>query len=208
MKADDYFPLDRSDGLSSQWVRDIDRKRTWKEGHGRTALLVLDMQNFFLDPNGHAFLPASITALDRIQDLLKCFKGPVIFTCHRNSMIDTDNLMTIWWKDVIDGKWSEITSDLDTSIGPVIEKEHYSAFHGTELETILRSDEVDSVLISGVMTDLCCETTARDAFMRGFKVIFLADCTATENERRHLSTLNVIAKAFGEVMTSKEYLSL
>ncbi len=187
MKAENYFPDDPSNGPSSQWMKGIDRKRRWRDGHGRTALLVLDMQNFFLDPDGHAFIPASITALDRIIGLLKYFEGPVIFTRHRNSRDDTDNLMTIWWRDVIDGKWSEITSDLDTSIGSVIEKEHYSAFHRTELENILRSEGVDSVLISGVMTDLCCETTARDAFMRGFQVIVLAEWTATEIERRPLA---------------------
>jgi nicotinamidase-related amidase len=58
------------------------------------------------------------------------------------------------------------------------------------------------------MTDLCCDTTARDGFMRGFKVYLLADCTATATEERHLSTLRTVSNAFGEVLTSKELMSL
>jgi nicotinamidase-related amidase len=57
------------------------------------------------------------------------------------------------------------------------------------------------------MTDLCCETTARDAFMRGFKVYFVADATATATEERHLATLRAISTGFGEVISSRELLS-
>ena len=63
---------------------------------------------------------------------------------------------------------------------------------------------VDSVIITGVMTDLCCETTARDAFTRGFRVYFMADATATNTEERHLASLRAISRGFGEVLTSKE----
>jgi nicotinamidase-related amidase len=99
-------------------------------------------------------------------------------------------------------------ADLDPELAleghHVIEKNHYSAFFGTDLEDRLRDLEVETVIISGLMTDLCCETTARDAFMRGFKVVFLADCTATECEERHLRTLKLVSRAFGEVVTSSD----
>jgi nicotinamidase-related amidase len=58
------------------------------------------------------------------------------------------------------------------------------------------------------MTDLCCETTAREAFMRGFKVYFIADGTATATEDRHIGTLRSISNGFGEVISSTELKSL
>jgi nicotinamidase-related amidase len=206
MKAENYFPADRADEISSGWMEKLDRKRKWTDGLGRSALMVLDMQRYFMEPAFGAFLPASVTALEKILYVIERFDGPIIFSRHFNSRKDDRNLMGRWWRNLIEGRASEITPSLDSSKGTVIEKSHYSAFMETGLQDLLDGMDIESVIISGLMTDLCCETTARDAFMRGFKVVFLADCTATETEMRHLSTLNVISRAFGEVLTSREFL--
>lgn len=207
MKAVDYFPPDRSDQISLRWIRSLDRKRKWETGWGKTALLVLDMQRFFTDPLSSGYLPASGTVIERINGLIRKFEGPVFFTRHWNDPRDFHNLMSLWWRGTINGEMGEIDPSLDSGELRIIDKSHYSAFEGTILQESLRQSNVDTVIISGVMTDLCCETTARDAFMKGFKVLFLADCTATETEERHLSTLRIISRAFGEVLTSKELMS-
>jgi isochorismate hydrolase len=207
MRAVDYYPPNLAEELPQKWVGSLDRKRKWRGGPGRTALLILDIQRFFTDPESHAYIPSSGTIIDNIRALIREYKGPVIITKHVNEKND-NNLMALWWRDVVSGDMADIDPSLPYDDDQVVEKNHYSAFHETELEDRLRGMGIDTVLITGLMTDLCCESTARDAFMRGFKVIFLADCTATETEERHLCSLKVISRAFGEVLTSKELPSL
>lgn len=62
----------------------------------------------------------------------------------------------------------------------VLDKPRYGAFHGTDLEQILRARGIDTVIVSGIATNICCETTAREAGQHDFRVFFLADGTATK----------------------------
>jgi ureidoacrylate peracid hydrolase len=63
----------------------------------------------------------------------------------------------------------------------ILNKPRYGAFHATDLELILRSRGIDTVIISGIATNICCETTAREAAQRDFRVLFLSDGTATKD---------------------------
>jgi biuret amidohydrolase len=89
----------------------------------------------------------------------------------------------------------------------VLEKPRYGAFHGTDLELILRARGVDSVIITGIATNVCCETTAREAAVRDFRVFFLSDGTSTADingvSREELVrvTCAVLGLAFAEVLT-------
>lgn len=78
----------------------------------------------------------------------------------------------------------------------VVRKDTYSAFRGTRLEERLREMGVEEVIVTGVMTNLCCETTAREAFVRGFRVFFSTDATATSSEELHEATLKNMAYGF------------
>ena len=89
---------------------------------------------------------------------------------------------------------SQITPELDA--GYTIEKTQYDAFYQTALEDLLKEKGITQVVITGVMTHLCCETTARSAFMRGFTVFFPIDGTATYNEDFHRSTLLNLSHGF------------
>jgi isochorismate hydrolase len=91
---------------------------------------------------------------------------------------------------------SQIIPELDTSAGIVIPKCQYDAFYDTSLEQILHEWGVTQVIICGVMTHLCCETTARSAFTRGYEVFFTVDGTATYNENFHSATLLNLAHGF------------
>ncbi len=206
MRAERYVSPEDIKVRAEGWVSSLHSRRRWPGKPRKAALLVLDMQRFFLD-EGHALVPAGRSIIGPITDLLETFKGPILFTkhVHDNSPV---NLMNVWWRDSIKGGDAEIVNPLRSFANTVLEKTRYSAFEGTDLAERLRGEGVDSVLIAGILTDLCCETTARDAFMKGFRVYFLADCTATATEERHTASLRVISEGFGEVMTWRKAMSL
>ncbi|MGA1793036.1 MAG: isochorismatase family protein [Thermoplasmatota archaeon] len=207
MRTESYIPVRGIEEKAEEWISNLDRKRRWPIDMGRTALLILDMQRFFTDPESHAFIPASREIIPVISNIVESFKGPIFLTRHVQPD-DESNLMTIWWKDRIIGGPSELDPSISGIDGGVIFKEHYSAFKETNLKERLEELGVRSLIITGVMTDLCCETTARDAFMEGFRVYFIADGTAAATEERHLASLRAVSTGFGEVISSKELGSL
>lgn len=75
-------------------------------------------------------------------------------------------------------------------------KHTYSAFQNTDLESHLNENGRTEVIVTGVMTNCCCETTARDAFVKGFRVFFSSDATATSDEDLHISSLKTLAFGF------------
>ena len=91
----------------------------------------------------------------------------------------------------------------------LLEKPRFGAFHGTDLELILRSHGIDTIIISGISTPVCCDTTAREANARDFRVLFLSDGTATtgtEAEQFQRATLEIVDGLFGRVVTVDEVL--
>ena len=192
---------------SRSFLREAEELVSWSAGlergsftPGATALLVVDMQGYFLEPSSHAYLPSAVDIVPSLVWLSRAFWEsdlPVIFTRHLNTEEDAGSL-GVWWNDLIrvEDPLSEITSALDTSIGIVMEKSQYDAFHGTDLESTLRERGVERVVVTGVATHLCCETTARSAFVRGFEVTFPVDGTATYDEHHHLATILNLAHGF------------
>jgi len=177
----------------------------------RSALIILDMQKFFLEESSHAFIPAAPLIIPLINKLLEIYASKkllIIFTQHLNSQEDA-KLMSKWWKDLIkkEDPLSKITEELDTSKGIVLQKTQYDAFWKTPLEEILREKKINQIVICGVMTHLCCESTARSAFIRGLEVFFTIDGTATYNEDFHLATLLNLSHGFAVPIFIKEILS-
>ena len=82
-------------------------------------------------------------------------------------------------------------------------KHRYSAFVGTDLELILKSQGVEYILVTGVATNVCVESTARDGYHRDYNVILIEDCCGAYDQQEHAATLNNISKFFGTVTTSK-----
>jgi nicotinamidase-related amidase len=178
---------------------------------GHSALLVLDMQKYFLSDSSHAYVPSAQAIVPGIKDLIKAYstKGlPIVFTQHLNSPQNA-RLMAKWWRDLIreEDPLSGIIDELDLSSGIVLKKSQYDAFYETPLADILSKNEVTQVVICGVMTNLCCETTARSAFVRGFAVFFPIDGTATYNEEFHRATLLNLSQGFATPVLVKEILT-
>jgi isochorismate hydrolase len=86
----------------------------------------------------------------------------------------------------------------------ILPKKRYSAFYETDLDSILRSKGIQDLILSGVMTNLCCETTARDAFMRDYRVFFLIDGTATGKDDHHPATLKNFGFGSATLLTCDE----
>lgn len=82
----------------------------------------------------------------------------------------------------------------------MVEKNTYSAFRNTRLEEKLLEMGAKEVIVTGVMTNLCCETTAREAFVRGFRVFFSADATATSDSELHEAALKNLAYGFAYLL--------
>ena len=163
---------------------------------------MLDMQDFFLSPDSHAFIPSAPELVPVILELAEEFEMhdlPVVYTRHLNTKEDS-GMMGRWWKDTItrEDPLSKIHEVFDTSWAGIVEKSQYDAFYNTGLDELLHQLEITTVVITGVMTDLCCETTARSAFVRGYRVLMPVDGTATMNMELHRATTANLAHGFAE----------
>lgn len=175
-------------------------REDFKIDRDRVALLVIDMQRHFCDKDSSFFVPESDVLATKLRNLVDSFRAsnrPVIFTRHIDSD-DQGNLMLRWWSEKIreENPMSKVVDILDASIGTTVIKNQYDGFLNTDLEKILRSKGVRQVVICGVLTNLCCETTARSAFMRGFEVYFVEDGTATFSKEMHEAALLNLSYGF------------
>lgn len=161
------------------------------------ALLIIDMQRYFLCASSHAFLPAAPAIIPNINALITAFKKanrPVYFTRHGNNLQDGGQ-MAAWWRELLtrDHPLGAMAAALDFHGQPIIEKTQYDAFFDTDLESRLRQSNTKQLVITGVSTHLCCESTARSAFMRGLAVFLAIDGTATWNHDLHFASLRSLA---------------
>lgn len=177
----------------------------------KSTLLVIDMQYFFLKEDSPTLVESGLVILPTIKNLINLFrkiKRPVIFTkhIHHPSLFDL-GIMGWWWE----GKCWEGTeeSEIHYELAPlpsekVVTKHRYSAFYNTDLEMVLRCLKIEDIVITGIMTNMCCESTARDTYFRDYRVFFLADATGTTNEEMHLASLLNLAYGFAYITSSEE----
>jgi isochorismate hydrolase len=117
--------------------------------------------------------------------------------------------MNSWWKELIveTNPLSEITTAIQDEHAAVFVKAQYDAFYNTHLEQWLTGRHISQVIITGVMTHLCCETTARSAFMRGFQVFFTVDATASYNRQFHQASLLNLSHGFAVPILSEQVIA-
>ena len=166
----------------------------------KSALLVIDMQKYFLSPSSHAHVPSAYAILPGIKKLISVYskkKLPVIFTLHSNTK-ENAGIMKKWWPELLleGSPESRLPKELESLEGIIIEKNQYDAFYNTDLEQILKKKNIRQLVICGVLTNICCETTARSAFVRGFEVFFAIDGTAAYSEEHHISALINLSYGF------------
>lgn len=167
----------------------------------KAALVVLDVQKFFFSEKSHAFIPSAPAILKNINLLTTLFSENnlnIFFTRHSNSD-ENAFMMKEKWRDMlsIDSEYYDFAPELDLELNfQHIEKHQYDAFYNTDLEAILRNEGFETVVFAGVAANLCCETTVRSAFVRGFRPYLPIDATAANNYDIHLSTFRNLAHGF------------
>ncbi len=176
----------------------------WLPDADRIAVLMIDCQEYFreiISPVRKNIIHLLSAAREK--------KIPLFFTRHGHEAGVSHGMLGRWWTDLI------IEGSDDSCLIPelkvterdyIIPKSTYSAFHGTSLEEKLRDANIADLVIGGVMTNLCCETTARDAFVRNFRVFFLADGTSTVSEDFHLATLRNLGYGFATLLTCNQFI--
>lgn len=193
---------------SKLWLEKIApfNQHQMKLNKDKSALIVVDMQKFFLDPASPTFTCGGLAIIPALKRLISEFRKagrPVIYArhVHHPDRIDA-GILGWWWEGMcIEGSpESEVYDDLAPLPNEkVILKHRYSAFYNTDLETILRVQKIEDLVITGIMTNMCCESTARDAYFRDYRVFFLSDGTGSINEEMHLASLLNLAFGFAYV---------
>lgn len=190
----------------------------WPVTVNNTALIVVDMQNIWVHPRGARYLPMSEDIVPRIQELLRFCRSrgvPVIYlhTTKRKDLADAGIFADIKpqthdaddeWSNFEGSPGAEIYEPVKPAQADILVKKfRYSGFYGTQLENLLRALGRDTIAVTGVATNVCCDSTARDGAMRDFKVLFLSDCNASFSREEQDATLKNFDKHFGVVMDSQ-----
>ncbi|UVK45731.1 cysteine hydrolase [Mesorhizobium sp. AR07] len=194
-------------------------KQPWPFDKERAALLVIDMQRDFVDQGAIMEVTAArhrIPVMRQVIDFCRAASIPVVYTRHvlsdgfEISPLETTYQPKLKTTGMREGSvGTEIVAELAPQPGDVVvDKHRYDAFYNTRLDTVLRNirgtGKVDTVIIIGTVTSICCESTARSAFMRDYKVAFISDANGGLDEASHNATLDIIGKVFGRVLTAGE----
>jgi ureidoacrylate peracid hydrolase len=191
----------------------------------RTALLVIDMQNAFVAPGAPIEVPAAreiVPAINRLAAELRRRGVPVIWVLHQNqpggadwrgffeSFVRPGNRARAAQALCAGSELQELWPPLDVDPADLkVSKGRYSAFIDNEkFEKMLEARGIDTLLIAGTKTNVCCESTARDAMMLDYKVVLLSDCTAALSDEEHRATLENVIQQFGDVLSAEEALRL
>lgn len=186
----------------------------------RTALLNVDMQCCFVE-NSPLASPEGLAVLGRINALAAACRAAGTLIVHTRGWMRADGSNLGIMSELVPpfivalytegSETAELHEGLDVSPSDIIlNKPRYGAFHGTDLELILRSRGIDTVIISGIATNICCETTAREAAQRDFRVVFLSDGTATKDmggvSAAHLqsATCASLGMVFAKITTTEQ----
>ncbi len=177
----------------------------------RYALLVVDMQNGFCHPEGS--FPRIGRGLEGAMEAVanaavavgqaRAAAIPVVFTRHvyrpgrpdEGAALVRNSPELVGVAGLADGTWdADVCEELGCAPDDlVVDKVRFDAFQWTSLEPLLRGLNVTALMICGVVTNICVETTARSAFMRDFPVTLLADCCAAKTRRLHELSIEVLS---------------
>jgi ureidoacrylate peracid hydrolase len=188
-----------------------------------TALVIVDVQNDFCAPGGMmdregndlVAVQEMAEALPRLIDEARTAGVLVVFVRNVYNTEPNRYLSDVWLEQAARQRKGSYTVSAvcapDSWEGdfygevhplpgePVVTKHRFSSFHNTDLETVLRARSIRTVVLAGVASNVCVETTAREAFVRDYYVVFLSDGTATYVGPAHEATLRVIDQFFGQV---------
>ncbi len=184
----------------------------------RAALIVVDMQNGFCHGRGSfaglgldiSLLKGAIPGCVRLVEAARAAGVPLIFTRfvyradYRDGGILVQHLLPAIAEvnSLAEGTWDmELVDELQPAAADfVIDKNRYSSFYGTRLEPILTSLGITRLVVAGVTTNMCVETTVRDAMHRDYEVFVVGDACGELEEERHRFALNTMGFGFARVV--------
>jgi ureidoacrylate peracid hydrolase len=191
----------------------------------RSALIVVDMQNYFVAEGFPLEVPVArqiVPNINRLAHALRAAGGTVVWiqtsstgalkhwANHHNRML-TPEKSRIRLEQLDEGsKGFALYDALEPSpVDLYVKKNKYSAFiqGSSDLDARLRSRGIESLLITGTVTNVCCESTARDAMLLDYRVIMVADGNASLSDEEHAASLNNFLCYFGDVLTTDEVLA-
>jgi len=192
----------------------------------RTALVVIDMQNFFVEPGQLVEVPAARDIVDNINRLATAGRAAgatvvwVRMTLDPAALDSWSAFLTVNGTPADAAAFAQLEHDkpahrlwpeLETEPNDLfVDKSRFSAFisGSSNLQSLLDERGIDTLLITGTLTNVCCESTGRDAMMLNYRVVMIDDANATLSESVHRATLDNFLTFFGDVQTTEDVLAL
>lgn len=220
----------------SELPRDITERMRVRRGRlhlferldvSRTALVVIDMQNAFLRPGAPSETPMARAIVPQINRLAHAVRagGGVVAFAQGSFQPSGPEAWPLFFEHMVNPAFSAailqaltpghpdhaLWPELDVQAGDVrVRKKRYSAFFpgACSLPEQLRERGVDTVIITGTLTNVCCEASARDAMMGDFKTVMVSDANAARSDAEHLAALVTLVQFFADVRSTDEVLAM
>jgi ureidoacrylate peracid hydrolase len=191
-----------------------------------TALVVVDMQNFFMrpgEPMASAAARETVPNVNRLARTLRERGGRVIWIlmeASEESKTAWRNFHELFRPEGREYRLASLTRDgaghqlwheleVEPTDDQVVKRRYSAMIQGaSDLEDVLRRHAIDTVLIAGVATNVCCESTARDCMMCGFRTVMVSDANASFTEAEHEAALRNFITYFGDVQSTDEVLDI
>jgi nicotinamidase-related amidase len=181
----------------------------------RTALIVVDMQNDFADPDGALYAPPSGEVVEPILQLLEEAEDENVHTVYTQDLHTDEQFEDVnyydeyqrWGEHVEEGTWgAQIVEELDSDrfADRIVQKHTYNAFHETELDGWLEAHGIDNVVICGTLANVCVLHTASGAGLRDYRPIVVEDCLGYLDESDKEYAVEHTDWLFGETVKKNE----
>ncbi|WP_037347394.1 cysteine hydrolase family protein [Sciscionella sediminilitoris] len=192
----------------------VDKHWAFEIRPAETALIVVDMQEDFVNPGNPMFVPEAYRQVPRIARLIETCRAagsPVYYTEHTVAP-DVAHDFYEYWPPIRDGAIAEgkpgakLYREFVPAEGErvIATKHNFDSFAGTDLDYALRNRGIRTLIICGTLTNFCCESTARTGYFLGYHIVFGSDVNATDNALAQEASLRTLRRGFARVMTSSE----
>jgi ureidoacrylate peracid hydrolase len=192
----------------------------------RTALLAIDLQNWTMDPTSPTYIPRAESLAEPVNSVARVLRdsGGTVVWARMEASDDAQKEWGVFYDGVVKNArdsfvsamrpgshWHQIFPRMQVESQDIISaKTRYSCLLecSSDLDAILRDRQIDTVLIAGVATNVCCESTARDAMMMGYRVVVLSDGCGCRSDREHNASLSSLMNMFADIRTCESVTEL
>ena len=193
----------------------------------RTALIVVDLQNGFMAPGQPAEIAPAREIVPNVNRLAAATRdaGGTVVWIQNTITPESEKSWSIYLGNFANEDWglrmrrAFTPGDFGHALYPSLEvrpsdltvrKTRFSAFvpGASELDSILRGRGINTLIVVGTATNVCCESTARDAMMLNYKIFFVSDANACRTDEEHNATLAILLMMFADVRSTDEMVNL